>query len=105
MGAIRKGVLPMPIRKKSSSSARKLARRTRASSSSSSVSAMASAQLKQLRKTVVELKNRLEKEAKARTAASSVIAEAKKVRAALMGQMKALRDEGGRLAKELKRAL
>jgi hypothetical protein len=95
----------MPTRKKSSSSARKPARRARKTSASSSVSAMASAQLKQLRKTVVQLKNRIEKEAKARTAASTIIAEAKKAREALMGQMKTLRDEGSRLAKELKSAL
>ena len=48
---------------------------------------------------------RLEKEAKANATASKVIAEAKKARDALMGQMKTLRDEGSRLAKELKRAL
>jgi len=66
---------------------------------------MASAQLKQLRKTVEQLKGRLEKEAKARTAASTIVAEAKKARESLMAQMKNLRDEGGRLAKELKRAL
>ncbi len=96
----------MPTKKKTSSSTRKPTRRTgKQSSSSSSVSAMASAQLKQLRKTVDQLKSRLEKEASARTAASTVIAEAKKAREALMGQMKTLRDEGSRLAKELKRAL
>ena len=95
----------MPTRKKSSSSARKPARRARKTSASSSVSAMASAQLKQLRKTVEQLTSRIEKDAKARTAASTVIAEAKKAREALMGQMKTLRDEGSRLAKELKRVL
>jgi chromosome segregation ATPase len=95
----------MPIRKKSSSSARKLARRARKTSSSSSVSAMASAQLKQLRKTVVQLKSRIEKETKAQTTASKVVAEAKKARESLMAQMKTLRDEGSHLAKELKRAL
>ena len=96
----------MPTRKKSSSPARKPARRTtRKTSSGSGVSAMASAQLKQLRKTVVQLKSRLEKEAKSSMAASKVVAEAKKAREALMGQMKTLRDEGSRLTKELKRAL
>jgi seryl-tRNA synthetase len=37
--------------------------------------------------------------------ASKVVAEAKKAREALMGQVKSLRDEGSRVAKELKRAL
>jgi chromosome segregation ATPase len=96
----------MPTKKKASSSTRKPARRSgKTSSSSGSVSAIASAQLKQLRKTVDQLKSRLEKEASARAAASTVVAEAKKAREALMGQMKTLRDEGSRLAKELKRAL
>ena len=53
---------------------------------------------------VVQLKSRLEKEAKANATASKVVAEAKKARDALMGQLKTLRDEGGRLANELKRA-
>jgi chromosome segregation ATPase len=66
---------------------------------------MASAQLKQLQKTVVLLKSRLEKEAKANATASKVVAEAKKARDALMGQLKTLRDEGSYLTKELKRAL
>jgi len=96
----------MPTKKKASSSTRKPTRRTsKTSSSSGSVSAIASAQLKQLRKTVDQLKSRLEKEASARAAASTIVAEAKKAREALMGQMKTLRDEGSRLAKELKRAL
>ena len=51
----------MPTKKKSSSSARKPARRSPKPSSSSSVSAMASAQLKQLRKTVEQLKGRRER--------------------------------------------
>jgi chromosome segregation ATPase len=96
----------MPTRKKSSSLARKPVRRAaRKSSSGSGVSAMASAQLKQLRKTVEQLKGRLEKEAKSSMTASKVVAEAKKAREALIGQVKSLRDEGGRVAKELKRAL
>ena len=94
----------MPTRKNSSSSARKPARRTLKTASRGGVSAIASAQFKQLRKTVEQLERRLEKETRARTAASTVIAEAKKVREALMGQMKTLREEGSRLAKELKRA-
>ena len=95
----------MPTKKKTSTAARKPTRRTRKASSTSSFSAMASAQLKQFRKTVVQLKRRIEKEAKARSAASTVIAEAKKAREALTAQMKNLRDEGSRLAKELRRAL
>jgi chromosome segregation ATPase len=94
----------MPTKKKSSSSARKPARRTR-KTATGGVSAMASAQLKQLRKTVEQLKSRIEKEAKSSTTASKVVAEAKKAREAVMGQMKSLRDEGSRLTKELKRAL
>jgi len=95
----------MPTRKKSSSPKRKTARPARKPSASGGVSAVASAQLKQLRKTVDHLTNRLQKEATARAAASTLVAEAKKVRQVLTGQMKMLRDEGGRLAKELKRAL
>ena len=66
---------------------------------------MASAQLKQLRRPSMQLKSRLEKEAKANATASKVVAEAKKARDALMGQLKTLRDEGGCLAQELKSAL
>src|ERR1700720_1051904 len=96
----------MPTKKKSTSSSRKPARKAaRKTSSGSGVSAMASAQLKQLRKTVDQLRTRLEKDDKARTASSTVVIEAKKARESLMAQMKTLRDEGSRLAKELKRAL
>ena len=100
----------MPTRKKTSPSARKPTRKParpvrKTPSTGSSVSAMASGQLKQLRKTVVQLKTRLEKEVKARTAASTVVAEAKKARDVLAAQMKTLRDEGSYLTKELKRAL
>jgi chromosome segregation ATPase len=97
----------MPTKKKTPSPARKPARKTRKPDppTGGSVSAMASAQFKQLRKTVEQLTARLEKEANARAAASTVIAEAKKAREMLAGQMKNLRDEGSRLTKELKRAL
>jgi chromosome segregation ATPase len=95
----------MPTKKNSSSSAHKPAPRASKTSSPGGVPAIASAQFKQLRKTVEQLTSRIEKDAKARTAASTVIAEAKKAREALMGQMKTLRDEGSRLAKELKRVL
>jgi len=95
----------MPTKKKPSTTARKPASRARKTSPSGGVSAMASAQLNQMRKTVEQLKNRLEKEAKANATASKIVAEAKKAREALMGQLKTLRDEGSYLTKELKRAL
>jgi len=95
----------MPTKKKSTAPKRKSARRDPKPSSSGGVSAMASAQLKQLRKTVDQLRARLEKETNARAAASTVIAEAKKARATLTAQMESLRKEGARLAKELAHAL
>jgi chromosome segregation ATPase len=96
----------MPTKKKTASPPRKPARKTqKLEPPSGGVSAMASAQFKQLRKTIDQLTARLEKEAKARAAASTVIAEAKKAREVLTTQMKTLREEGSRLAKELKRAL
>ncbi len=95
----------MPTKKKPSRARKPASRSRKTSSVRGSLSAMASAQLKQLRKTVVQLKSRLEKEARANATASKVISEAKKAREALMGQMKTLRDEGGRLGKELTRAL
>ena len=103
----------MPTKKKTSPARRKPVRRARktsstdswASKAASSFSAMATTQLKQLRKTVDQLKARLEKEARARSAASTVIGGAKKARETLMVQMKALRDHGARLTKELKKAM
>jgi chromosome segregation ATPase len=96
----------MPTKKKTPPPARKPARKaSKPAPSGGGVSAMASAQFKQLRKTVDQLTARLEKEAKARAAASTVIAEAKKAREILTTQVKTMRDEGGRLAKALKRAL
>jgi chromosome segregation ATPase len=94
----------MPTQKNPSSK-RKTARSDPKPKSSSSVSAIASAQLGQLRKTIDQLKTRLEKETRARTAASNVIAEAKKARESLMTQIKTLREEGSRVTSELKRAL
>ena len=96
----------MPTKKKTST-ARKPARRSRQTSAktASGVSAMASAQLKQFRKTIEQLKGRLEKEVKARGAASAVIGEARKAREALTGQIKSLRDQGAYLTKELKKDL
>jgi chromosome segregation ATPase len=96
----------MPARKKSSSPPkRKTARPTAKPSTGGGVSAAAAAQLKQLRKTVEQLTSRLQKEAKARVAASTLLAEAKKARAGLIAQMKTLREEGSRLGRELQRAL
>jgi chromosome segregation ATPase len=103
----------MPTKKKTSPARRKPVRRARKTSSTvsrpskaaNSFSAMASTQLKQLRKTVDQLKARLEKEARARLAASTVIGEAKKARETLKVQMKALRDQGASLTKELKKAM
>jgi chromosome segregation ATPase len=95
----------MPTKKKPAKVVRKPTPRAKKPSPSKGVSAMASAQFKQLQKTVVQLKSRLEKEAKANATASKVVAEAKKARETLMGQLKALRDEGSYLTKELKRAL
>jgi len=102
----------MPTKKKTSRARRKPVRRARKTSSTvssaskaGSFSAMASTQLKQLRKTVDQLKARLEKEARARLAASTVIGEAKKARETLKVQMKALRDQGASLTQELKKAM
>jgi chromosome segregation ATPase len=96
----------MPTKKKTSPPPRKPTRPTRkASASGGSVSALASTQLQQLRKTIVQLKNRLEKEAKANVTAAKIVAEAKKARDVVAAQLKTLRDEGSYLTKELKRAL
>jgi len=102
----------MPTNKKTSPARRKPVRRVRKTSSTASraskaarsFSAIASTQLKQLRKTVDQLKARLEKEARSRSADSTIVGEAKKARQTLMEQMKALRDRGRSLTKELKRA-
>src|SRR5579872_6417005 len=100
----------MPTKKKASPSRRKAVRRSspaskRSQPKSGGVSAMASAQLKQLRKTVNDLKARLAKEAKASSASSKLVAEAKKARETVLGQMKSLKEHGARLSKELRKAL
>jgi hypothetical protein len=100
----------MPTKKKASPSRRKSARKSspaskRSKPNSGGVSAMASAQMKQLRKTVNDLKARLAKEAKAGSASSRLVAEAKKARETVLGQVKSLRDQGARLSKELKKAM
>lgn len=65
----------------------------------------ATGQLQQLRKTIKELKVRLEREMKARKVDARVMSETKKVRAQLASQIAALRDQGRKLASELKTAL
>ncbi len=103
----------MPTKKKISPARRKPVRRTRKTSSSlpgaskvaSGLSAIASTQLKQLQKRVDQLKARLEKEARARSAASTVIGEAKKARETLTVQLKALRGQCATLTRELKKAM
>ncbi len=104
----------MPTKKKTSPVRGKPGRRARNASSTvsrgtkaaavNSFSATASTKLKQLRKTVDQLKARLEKEAKARSAASTVVGEAKKARQTLMGQMKEMRGQAASLTKDLKKA-
>lgn len=99
----------MPAKTKSSKSAPKSASKTGRSDlkqkSSSGVSVIASSQVQQLRKTVAQLTSRLEKEIKMNATSAKVVAEAKKARDTLMGQLKTLREEGTHLAMELRRAL
>jgi uncharacterized coiled-coil DUF342 family protein len=98
----------MPTKKRASTARRKPVRRARARKSTSavsSVSAMASAQLKQLRKNVEQLKTRLQKEAKGRSLDARLLKEAKGARDRLAKQIGALRDQGTRLSRDLRRAL
>jgi chromosome segregation ATPase len=62
-------------------------------------------QLAQLRKTVKELRTRLERETKARKIEARVKSEAQKARAQLASQISSLRDQGRKLATNLKSAL
>ncbi|MFZ2062162.1 MAG: hypothetical protein WAU82_14210 [Candidatus Binatus sp.] len=62
-------------------------------------------QVAQLRKTVKELRVKLEREAKARQIEARVKSEAQKARAQLASQITALRDQGRKLAANLKSAL
>jgi len=62
-------------------------------------------QLAQLRKTVKMLRTRLERETRARQLEARVKAEAQKARAQLASQITALRDQGRKLATNLKSAL
>src|ERR1700683_1047837 len=65
----------------------------------------ATAQLDQLRKTIRELRIKLERETRARKIEARVKSEAQKARAALASQITALRDQGRKLASDLKSAL
>ncbi len=62
-------------------------------------------QLAQLRKTVKELRVKLERETKARKIEARVKSEAQKARAQLASQISSLRDQGRKLATNLKSAL
>jgi chromosome segregation ATPase len=62
-------------------------------------------QLAQLRKTVKQLRVKLERESKARQIEARVKNEAQKARAQLASQITALRDQGRKLATNLKSAL
>jgi chromosome segregation ATPase len=96
----------MPTKKRASKAPRKSARRARKSTSTvSGVSAMAAAQLKQLRKTVDQLKSRLQKESKGRSLDARLLQEARNARERVAGQINALREQGTRLSKQLKKAL
>jgi transposase len=62
-------------------------------------------QLAQLRKTVKELRVKLERETRARKIEARVKSEAQKARAQLASQISSLRDQGRKLANNLKSAL
>jgi uncharacterized phage infection (PIP) family protein YhgE len=62
-------------------------------------------QLAQLRKTVKEMRTKLERETKARKIEARVKSDAQKARAQLASQISTLRDQGRKLATNLKSAL
>ena len=96
----------MPTKKKISRARRRPARTARKSTSAAaSLSAMAAAQLKQLRKNVDQLKTRLQKEAKGHSIDARLLKEAKGARDRLAKQIGALREQGTRLSNQLRRAL
>jgi chromosome segregation ATPase len=64
-----------------------------------------SGQLEQLRKTIKGLRSQLEREIKARKVEARVKSEAQKARAQLASQIAALREQGRKLASELKSAV
>jgi chromosome segregation ATPase len=65
----------------------------------------ATGQFDSLRKTVTDLRTRLEKELKARKIEARILAEARKAREQLNSQVKVLRQQGSKLAGDLKSAL
>src|ERR1700722_17742485 len=65
----------------------------------------ATGQIEQLRRTVKALRLKLERETKARKIEARVKSEAQKARAQLASQITALRDQGRKLATNLKSAL
>lgn len=97
----------MVARSKAGSTSKQARRATRAKapSAASTVSAQAGARLKQLRETVEHLKARLQREAARRGADLAMLSDAKKARQALAGQFNALKRQGMRLSRELKKAL
>ncbi len=97
----------MVTRTKAVSTRKKAGRATHAEAPSavSRVSALAGAQFQHLRKTVEQLKARLQREAARRASDLAVLRDAKQARQALAGQMNALKRQGVRLSQELKKAL
>ncbi len=79
--------------------------RAKNSSAAGTVSAIATAQINQLRKKVEDLKTRLAKEASRRASEVTMLRDAKKARDALSQQMKAFKQQGESLSRQLKKAL
>jgi chromosome segregation ATPase len=72
---------------------------------SSKSSSGTSAQVRQLRATIKQLRTRLERESRARKFEARVVADTRKARAQVLKQMDALRQQGRKLATQLKGAL
>ncbi len=87
----------MAAKKKAAPKRKPAKRSTRASAGSS--------QLAQLRTMVSQLRKRIEQEAKARKLDSRLLVEARKARDEVMKQVGALRDQGKKLADQLRGAL
>ncbi|GEM_PF-2610531 len=71
----------------------------------SAKSSVGLSQLAQLRTTITQLRKRVEEEARARKLNSRLIAEAQRAREQVMRQVAALRDQGKKLADQLRGAL
>jgi len=84
----------MAAKKKAAARRSPAARRSRSASGSS--------QIQQLRATVKQLRKRIEEEARARRLDSRLIAEARRARDQLTKQVTALRDQGKKLAEQLR---